>query len=68
MSKCKICGHLADTRCEFCGGQSLKTFLCPDHSHFIVSVSGIVEVACEKCKDKKVNKGLWRVWQLEARK
>jgi hypothetical protein len=68
MSKCKVCGVPADTRCGFCGGQGCKTFLCDNHRHFIVSVSGNVEPACGKCKDKKTTKGLWKVWQLEATK
>uniref|UniRef100_A0A6C0CGF8 Uncharacterized protein n=1 Tax=viral metagenome TaxID=1070528 RepID=A0A6C0CGF8_9ZZZZ len=35
------------------------------HSYVpIISVSGNVEPACGKCKDKKTAKGLWKVYQL----
>jgi len=67
MSKCKVCGVTTgieeDDRCGFCGGQSVKTFLCNDHRFILSSPSGTISTACEKCKDKKTTKGLWKLVQ-----
>jgi hypothetical protein len=67
MSKCKVCKITINVpeeaneanRCGFCGGQGQKTFLCDNHRYLIISHTGTVSAACEKCKIKKTTKGLW---------
>lgn len=64
MSKCKVCGVTTGSeeldQCGFCGGKGCKTFLCSDHRFLILSPSGTISAACEKCKTKKTTKGLWK--------
>jgi hypothetical protein len=57
---CIICNSSTDIRCEFCGGQSGKTFICQTHRIELVSKKNICAFSCKKCADKILKRGLWK--------